>query len=80
MNAHQHEKGIFVMEKDELKKIIIKNEEICNKLGKKFQITLIEDKINQVFQISDSNNIIYAKVSRRGWSRYEWNSLNSLYI
>ncbi len=67
------------MEKDELIKLIIKNEKIYNKIGKKFQITLIDDKINQVFQINNTNNIIYAKVSRRGWSRYEWNSLNSLY-
>ncbi|NVM01539.1 MAG: phosphotransferase [Candidatus Helarchaeota archaeon] len=67
------------MEIDELKKIIIKNEEIYKELDKKFQIILIEDKINQVFQISNTNNIIYAKVSRRGWSKYEWNSLKSLH-
>ena len=67
------------MEKDELIKLIIKNKKIYNRIGKEFQITLIDDKINQVFQINNTNTIIYAKVSRRGWSRYEWNSLNSLY-
>ncbi len=67
------------MEKEELKQLILKNEIIKKIVGSEFKIELIEDKINQVFKIHNSNKVIYAKVSRRGWSRYEWNSLNSLF-
>ncbi|MFX0136292.1 MAG: phosphotransferase [Candidatus Hodarchaeota archaeon] len=67
------------MNKEELKKVIIKNKEIYKKIGNNFQIELIDDKINLVYQIINKKEIIYAKVSRRGWSKYEWNSLNSLY-
>ena len=67
------------MEIKELKNIIINTKYIYNKLGTKFLIQLIEIKVNQIFKIYNSVDTIYAKVSRRGWSRYEWNSINSLY-
>ncbi|MFX1449327.1 MAG: phosphotransferase [Promethearchaeota archaeon] len=67
------------MEIEQLKSIIMNTEEIYKKIDGNLQIKLIEDEINQVFEINSSKDNIYAKVSRRGWSKYEWNSLNSLY-
>lgn len=67
------------MEPEELKNLIINTDCIYNILEDNFQIQLVEDKINQVFKIFDAKNTIYAKVGRRGWSEYEWDSLNSLF-
>jgi len=67
------------MEIEELKKFILNDEQIYKKLGSNFKIELVEQKVNQIYKISNSQILIYAKVSRRGWSRYEWNSLNALY-
>ena len=70
--------GILTMETEALKKIIKENEIIFKKIGSNFQIELVEQKVNQIYKITNSKEI-FAKVSRRGWSKYEWESLTFLY-
>ncbi|MHA1379883.1 MAG: phosphotransferase [Candidatus Helarchaeota archaeon] len=67
------------MDKKALRNIILNDECIHKKMGSEFKIELVEQKVNQIFKIYNGKNEVYAKVSRRGWSKYEWNSLNSLY-